>query len=140
MDNKDHSLLAVYADSARVVDNTTFGSAFIVGKTNIFTCNSLNVFAGSFTESVDWFPVFSFLLFFEILLVSMQIVFWCLYFSEVGILYWRNTNIFTCNRLNVFAGPLTESVDWFPVGSFFVFALKYFCFRCQVFWCLYFQK
>ena len=53
MDNKDHSLLAVYADSARVVDNTTFGSAFIVGKTNIFTCNSLNVFAGSFTESVD---------------------------------------------------------------------------------------
>ena len=140
MDNKYHSLLAVYADSARVVDNATFGYAFIAGKTNIFTCNSLNVFAGSFTKSADWFPIVSFLLFFEILLVSMQIVLWCLYFSEVGILYWRNTNIFTCKRLNVFADPFTESIDWFPVGSFFVFASKYFCFRRQVFWCLYFQK
>ena len=110
---------------------TTFGSAFIVGKTNIFTCNSLNVFAGSFTKSADWFPVVSFLLFFEILLVSMQIVFWCLYFSEVGILYWRNTNIFTCNRLNVFAGPFTESVDWFPVVSFLLF-FEIFWFRRQV--------
>ena len=112
MDNKDHSLLAVYADSARVVDNTTFGSAFIVGKTNIFTCNSLNVFVGSFTKSVHWFPVVSFLLFFRNTFVFDANCLLKLVFSEVGILYWRNTNIFTCNKLNEFAGPFAESVDW----------------------------
>ena len=51
-------------------------------------------------------------------------------FSEVGILYWRDINISTCNRLNVFAGPFTESVDWFPIVSFY-FSSKYFGFDAK---------
>ena len=118
MDNKDHLLLAVYAESSRL---QILAPLLLLEKTNIFTCNSLNVFVGSFTKSVDWFPVVSFLLFFRNTFVFDANCLLKPVFSEVGILYWRNTNIFTCNRLNVFAGPFTESVDWFPVVSFLLF-------------------
>ena len=63
MDNKGHWLLAVYAESSII---QLLAPLLLLEKTIIFTCNSLSVFAGPFTESVDWFPVDSFLLFFEI--------------------------------------------------------------------------
>ena len=70
----------------------------LLEKTIIFTCYSLSVFAGPFAESVDWFPVGSFFALLQNNFVSMPSVFLMPVFSEVGILYWRDTDLFVTKK------------------------------------------